>query len=54
VPASQRKLTWDVSSAGSRTGVQQDRLMLSIPTGSVQLDELRIATSWKGILTAPR
>jgi len=51
VPDSPRRIEWDIRSAGGRTGVTQDRITVSIPTGAVLLDELRLGQTWQSVTT---
>ena len=50
VPATPRVIEWDVETTGSNTGAGQDRILISISAGSVELDELRIGESWDSVL----
>lgn len=49
VPDTPRGIDWDVESSGGRTGVTQDRIILSIPTGTVRFDELRLGRTWQSV-----
>jgi hypothetical protein len=51
VPARQRRLQWDVVTAGGQTGVLQDRVILSVSQGDVMIDELRLGSSWESVTT---
>ncbi len=50
VPSTVRSLEWDVASPGASTGSGQDRLILSIPSGAVEIDEIRMGASWESVL----
>lgn len=50
VPRSLRTLAWDVATPGASTGAGQDRLVLSVPSGSVEIDEIRMGASWESVL----
>ena len=54
VPASPRGLEWDVVTPGSATGVEQDRVILSVSDGTVVLDEIRMGSSWDSVMAEPR
>ncbi len=47
VPEDDADVDWDVAASGL-TGVQQDRISLTIRAGTVELDELRVSSTWKG------
>lgn len=50
VPGSSRDVAWDVVTGGSNTGASQDRLMINILKGAVELDEIRIGASWESVV----
>ncbi len=52
VPTSPRDVKWDVFTGGSNTGAFQDRVILTVSKGTVELDELRIGASWDSVMRA--
>jgi len=49
LPADDTEINWDVESDPMSTGVDQDRLIITINTGSVELDEILIGNSFKSV-----
>ena len=51
-PASPNTIQWDVVTPGAGTGSGQDRVILSVPKGTVMLDELRIGANWDSVMSS--
>jgi hypothetical protein len=49
LPADDSNIAWDVESDPMSTGVDQDRLIITIEDGSVELDELLIGNSYTSV-----
>ncbi|MCP4312686.1 MAG: hypothetical protein GY790_15600 [Bacteroidetes bacterium] len=49
LPADDSNIAWDVESDPMATGVDQDRLIITIEDGTVKLDEILIGTSYKSV-----
>jgi hypothetical protein len=54
IPDSHRSVKWDVVTDGGQTGVEQDRIVLSVSKGNVKLDELRMGATWQSVMTQTR
>jgi len=50
LPASPDGIQWDVATTGGKTGVQQDRVILSTLTDKTRIDEFRIGKAWSELL----
>ncbi len=49
LPADDAEIIWDVESNPMTTGVDQDRLIIKISSGTVELDEILIGNSFKSV-----
>jgi len=51
IPEDETDIDWDVESLPATTGVDQNRLTISIENGTVELDELIIGYTYKSIVS---